>query len=403
MQKGEGVSQHTVSNILTRDFVLGFLALFAFIAASYTLIPTLPIYFENLGSNVTEIGVLVGAFAASSLVFRLFVGRALLRYSEKSIMMFGAMLFAVTFLACIVFSPFWPFFAVRVLQGIAFACVDTAALAFIINVTPPAHRGQVIGYILMAPNIALALAPSFGMLVINHFNFIILFLFGMGLSLCAFVVAWRLRDRQPVASGDDAPASDAPFLEWKVIVPGVTAFLHNCIWGALITFVPLYARQCGIANPGHFFSASAIMLIAGRSLGGRILNTYSKEKLIMTVIFTSMVAMVILSFSTSLSMLIVVGLLFGIGSAFLYPAAMAYAFEYAGSSAGTAVGTIRALMDLGIALGPVIMGIILPLTSYRTMFLCVALICVINLTYFQFYVRRKRNHKEGVAAKKVPN
>ena len=46
-------------------------------------------------------------------------------------------------------------------------------------------------------------------------------------------------------------------------------------------------------------------------------------------------------------------------------------------------------MDLGVALGPMIMGIIIPLAGYRIMFLCLALICFINLNYFQFYVRKK--------------
>ena len=68
---------------------------------------------------------------------------------------------------------------------------------------------------------------------------------------------------------------------------------------------------------------------------------------------------------------------------------MAYALEYAGSSDGTAVGTFRAISDLGQALGPVVMGIIIPFTGYPIMFLCLALICFINLCYFQFYVRKR--------------
>ena len=104
-----------------------------------------------------------------------------------------------------------------------------------------------------------------------------------------------------------------------------------------------------------------------------------------------MVAMVILSFSRTLPLFIVVGMIWGAGSAFFFPTAMAYALEYAGSSDGTAVGTFRAVSDLGLALGPVIMGIIIPLTGYRTMFLCLALISLINLCYFQFYVRKRGN------------
>ena len=89
-------------------------------------------------------------------------------------------------------------------------------------------------------------------------------------------------------------------------------------------------------------------------------------------------------------MFVLVGLLWGTGSAFFYPTSMAYAFDYADSSGGPAVGTFRALSDLGVALGPAVMGMIIPLTGYRTMFLCLALICLINLSYFQFYVRKRK-------------
>ena len=82
------------------------------------------------------------------------------------------------------------------------------------------------------------------------------------------------------------------------------------------------------------------------------------------------VILVILSLSKTLPMFIFVGAFWGIGAAFFVPMAMAYALEYSGSSGGTAVGTFRALQDLGMALGPVVVGIIIPLTGYRIMFLC---------------------------------
>ena len=100
--------------------------------------------------------------------------------------------------------------------------------------------------------------------------------------------------------------------------------------------------------------------------------------------------MILLSFSRTLPMLIAVGLLWGIGHAFFVPASMTYALDCVGSSGGPAVGTFRALSDLGLALGPVLMGLIIPLTGYQIMFLCLAMISLINLCYFQFYVRKKR-------------
>jgi predicted MFS family arabinose efflux permease len=390
MQNEESPSRYTVRDLLSRDFILGFLALFAFLAASYALVPTLPIYLAGLGSNEREIGVLIGIYGASSLVSRLFVGGVLVKNSEKRVMMVGGALFAGTFLACIAAHPFWPFFVVRFFQGIAFACLDTAALAFIVDIIPPAYRGRAIGYFLLAPNLALALAPSLGMLIINHYSFTFLFLTCTVLSLCAFIFSYKIRGAETVKPEMCASPHNTLFLERRIIVPAVCTFLQNFVWGALIAFLPLYAIRCGITNPGYFFSAIAIMLIAGRALGGRILDTQNKEKIILTFVFTSTIAMVILSFSTTLSLIILVGLLWGTGSAFFYPASMAYSLDYADSSGGAAIGTLRALADLGLALGPVIMGLIIPLAGYRAMFLCLALVCVINLVYFQFYVRKRR-------------
>jgi MFS family permease len=132
--------------------------------------------------------------------------------------------------------------------------------------------------------------------------------------------------------------------------------------------------------------------------GGKVVDTYNKEKIILTLIFTGTAAMVVLSFSRTLPLFIVVGMIWGVGSAFFFPAAMAYALEYAGSSDGTTVGTFRAISDLGSALGPVFAGVILPFTGYRMMFLSLALICLLNLCYFQFYVRRRGGMASGVRA-----
>jgi MFS family permease len=77
MHNEESAARNTIRNILTRDFVLGFLALFAFTCGFTTLFPTLPIFFAQLGSNEREIGMLIGVFGIAALVSRLFVGGSL--------------------------------------------------------------------------------------------------------------------------------------------------------------------------------------------------------------------------------------------------------------------------------------------------------------------------------------
>ena len=390
MRNEEKVPQHTIKGIMTRDFVFAFFGLFAFIFGVHALYPTLPIYLERLGSNTREIGVIVGIFGISSLFSRLVAGGALRKYSEKNVMMFGALLFALTFLGLIVFRSFWPLFGVRFLQGVTFACLDTAALAFVVKVTPPAYRGQAIGYFTLAPIFTTAIAPVGGMFIINGYGFTTLFLTCVVLALCSFFFALKLRKQKSIRLDTETPTHNALF-NLRIVVPSITNLLHSFVYGALIAFFPLYAIECGVTNPGYFFSASAAMLIAGRILGGRIVDTYNKEKIILIFLVTAMAAMVMLSFSRTLPLFIFVGIIWGVATAFYFPTTIAYALEYAGSSDGTAVGTFRAISDLGAAAGPMVMGIVVPITGYQTMFLCLASICFINFCYFQFYVRKRSN------------
>jgi MFS family permease len=167
-------------------------------------------------------------------------------------------------------------------------------------------------------------------------------------------------------------------------------FLGSTVWGTLTAFFPLYALQCGATNPGLFFAAFAIMLILSRSLGGKILDLYSRERVILPCLIAYSSSMIILAFSKTLPMFILVGGIWGAGMAFLFPALVAYALDAAGPFRGPAMGTFTAASDLGVGLGAVIMGIILRFTSYPTMFLCLALTGIINLNYFYFFVRKKK-------------
>ncbi len=389
-------STHAIRDLMNRDFVLGFFTFFAYMFAFFTLVPTLPIYLVRLGSSMKEIGILVGIFSISSLASRLFAGKALSRYSEKTVMLSAALLFAVTFFACIVLRPFWPFLAVRLFQGVAYACLDTAVFALIVKVTKPSYLGRALGYLTLAPGLATVMAPSFGMFFVNRFGFTNLFLFCIGVSLCALLFSSLLKGPKMAKPDTGVPTGSTFFLERKIIVPATSALFYYFTSGAVMAFFSLYAIQCGIKNPGYFFSACALMAVAGRALGGKILDSWKKENVILVFTATSMVAMVMLSFSKTLPMFIFVGLLWGVGVAFILPASIAYAFDYAGLSGGTAVGTFRALTDLGFAVGPMVMGLIVPRAGYQVMFLCLGLISLINLAYFQFYVRRKYHARPTV-------
>jgi MFS family permease len=222
----------------------------------------------------------------------------------------------------------------------------------------------------------------------SPFNFTVLFLGCAGLSLCCLFITLKLGKSQglPVAN---LPSDAQPFFSLEALPPAIIAFVITITWGAMTAFFPLYALKKGVDNPGLFFAAFAVTLILVRGLGGKILDAYPREKVILPCLFNLIISMPILAFSSTLPMFILVAIIWGVGSAFLYPSLVAYAIDRAGSARGPAMGTFTALTDLGAGMGAVLMGIILQLTNYPIMFLCLALTGIINLFYFYLVVRKK--------------
>jgi MFS family permease len=303
----------------------------------------------------------------------------------------GSLLFAVSSAAHLIAAPFWPFLLVRVVQGVGLASFNTASVTFIANITSESRRGQSLSYFFLSFNTALALGPTCGMFVVNRFGFILLFVICIALSLCSLFTAGKLESRSPIPLEKGSTESDFR-IGVRIFPPIFMFFLAHTIWGALTAFFPLYAIDQGVSNPGLFFGAYAIVLILGRGLGGRIVDLYSRETILLPCLASFAIGMIVLVFSKTLPMFIVVAVIAGAGHAFLMPCLMTYAIDLAGASRGPAMGITAAMGDLGMAVGPMLMGIILRLANFPIMFLSVALISLINFIYF--YLMLKKGRKE---------
>jgi predicted MFS family arabinose efflux permease len=219
----------------------------------------------------------------------------------------------------------------------------------------------------------------------------------VALSLGSLVFASTVRGRRAERPRRASSVSASSFLDLNIVVPSLMTFFTYFAGGAVFAFVPLYGLTRGVTNPGYFFFAISIMLFLGRILGARILVAHDKENIIRTFLFAFVAGLAILPFGRSLPLFILSGLLWGTGFAFVVPTTMAYALEYGGASGGTSVGTYQMFMDLGLALGPAIMGMVLPLIGYPLMFFSLALLCLSNIAYFQFYVRARKTRRAGMA------
>jgi MFS family permease len=385
-----------IQKTLNRDFMLSFFAQLVFSSVFCILVPTIPIYLSKFQARESEIGFIIGIFSISSLILRPFVGRGLLTIPEKKFMIGGALIYVVSCLAYLIAPPFWPLLIVRFFHGIGMALFSTASFTLAANIIPQKHRGQLMSYFSLSTNLSWALGPLFGMLIINHFNFNTLFLVCTGLSLSSFYISTRFNNREMIPVKDQ-PSNFNSFFSREALPASIIAFLINVIWGTLVAFFPLYALRHGVSNPGIYFVFLAFTISFGRILGSRLIDRFGNERMIIPCLAIIILGIAVLSYSATLPMFILSAIILGTGWALIYPSLLVHAIENAGSARGPEMGTFTALADLGAGIGPMIMGVILELTSYPIMYFSLILSGIVGILYFYYMVARREDETKLVA------
>ena len=295
-------------NILSKNFILTFLTHFFFAVGFHSLLPTLPLYLADLRFNDTEIGILIGAFAIAALLMRPGSGVALQRYSHKCVIAWGCGIFTLTIIALIFVTGFWPLFLIRVFQGVAFGLVTTASFALIVDISPPERRGPSLAYFLLSANIAMVVAPSVGVFLINRFSFDILFWTLMMISIAALLTILPLKTDGAVGAAEPVAKANA-LICGPAIPSSIVSLGQQFGWGAISAFFPLYAVQKGVANPGLFFGAIAVSMIVCRTFGSNLINRYRPRKFIVTLISGTIIGVVLLACTGTLALFILAGLI----------------------------------------------------------------------------------------------
>jgi sugar phosphate permease len=93
-------------------------------------------------------------------------------------------------------------------------------------------------------------------------------------------------------------------------------------YGGITAFVPLFANSIKV-NSGAFFLAYAASLALSRPLSGKFSDRYGQTFVIVPALVITILALIVLSFSTGLLGMIISAVLYGIGFGSAQPALQA--------------------------------------------------------------------------------
>jgi len=177
-----------------KNLLVLFAAGLLFWASLGSLLPTLPLYVEDVGGTMQQIGLVMGSFAIGLLLCRPKLGQLADQRSRKLVVLIGMAVVAVAPLGYLFVKSIPLLLLIRAFHGISIAAYTTGNSALIVDLSPVEKRGELIGYMSLTNPIGIAIGPAIGGFLQEQAGYTPLFLFSFAVGLLGFFLACQVKE-----------------------------------------------------------------------------------------------------------------------------------------------------------------------------------------------------------------
>jgi len=338
-----------------------------------SLLPTLPLYIEDVGATKQQIGVVMGCFAIGLLLFRPFVGRLADQHSRKIVLLIGMSVAAIAPLGYLVVKSVGLLMVIRAFHGISIAAFTTGYSALVADIAPANKRGEVIGYMSLVNPIGMAIGPALGGFLQAGVGYTALFLLSSGLGLIGLLCTSQIIN-PPLTLSQQGKATSNSF--WQALatprirIPALVLLMVGLAFGALSTFVPLFIKESSVdLNVGLFYTAAAIASFSVRLITGRASDRYGRGLFITISLSLYTLSMLMIWTANSAATFLLAAVIEGAGAGILIPMIAAMMADRAlPNERGRLFGLCMVGFDVGIAIAGPVLGAVAEQVGYRNIF-----------------------------------
>jgi MFS family permease len=370
-------------------------ALLAFIAIGAAL-PVLPAYVRGpLHSGDVSVGVVVGAFAITSVFCRPLAGRRADVDGRRIVLVCGALAMTLGGALYLVASSVPSLIAARLAVGAGEGAVYTSGVTWAVDLAPEDRRGLALGLFGLAVWGGLSLGPVAGEVLRASVGYDAVWTLTAVLPLLGAVIASRLPEPPP-ATGEAREPGPLALLPRAAHRPGLALALANVGYAALAGFVILHLKARHISGGATVFTAFAVAVFASRLALSRVPDRAGARRTATAAGLFEALGLALVAVAHSLLLALVGALVMGVGFSMLFPAlALMVVGEVGDDRRGSAMGAFTAFFDIGVGIGGPLCGATAAIAGYPAVF---ALSAVAALATAALAAAPRRTRAQAAAA-----
>lgn len=385
------------TKLWTKNFIILSLINFFMTLIFFLLNATITLYAINeFNASTGQAGIIAGIFIIGSLLGRLFTGRLV---QSKKILMTWLIFFILTTLLYFIHSNVSFLILSRFLNGITVGMITTVVSTVVVLSLPASRKGEGISYFAISTALATGIGPFIGMNMSQNANFDMIFSFSLFLGIINLIIALFIKF--PAMNKTEIIIEKGlkitGFIEPKVIPIGIIMFIMAFCFSGIVSYLNVYALELGLIEAAsYFFMVYTVFVLISRPFTGRMMDKKGANIIIYPALIIYGAGMLFLSSVTSSVTLLLVGALVALGFGNISSISQAIAISLAEPHrVGLATATFFIFYDLGNGFGPSILGLMIPATGYKGLYVILGLIVLATLfLYHLLYGNKERKIKE---------
>jgi MFS family permease len=393
------------TRLWTKDFVIVSSINFFITLIFYLLMVTLAIYAVNeLDASTSEAGLISGIFIIGTLIGRLFIGRFIDSIGRKKTLFIGLIFFTLTTILYFVDLGIGFLLVNRLIHGMAMGMASTATGTIVAQIIPPTRKGEGIGYYSMSATLATAIGPFIGLFMAQNTSFQVIFSFCLALGVISLITAFflyvpALKVTAKVTESKGFKLSN--FIEPKALPISIITLLLAFCYSSVLSFISFYAIEIDLVNTASFFFVVyAVAVLLSRPFSGPLMDRKGSNFIMYPAFIIFGVGLLLLSMTTNSFTLLAAGFLIGLGFGNMQSSSQAIAVKLTPPHRmGMATSTFFIMLDAGLGFGPYILGFIIPVTGYSTLYVILGVVVILtSVLYYFLHGKKERTARTNLAS-----
>lgn len=370
----------------SKDAILVLIGAFCYMSCSIMAMPIMAGFTKELGGTEFLMGLMTGLMNLVSLCMRPVAGNLADKIKKANLTVCGAVLMVASNFTYVVVPNISVLTAARIVNGVGYALCTVSLSTWLSMLVPKNKVGKAMGIYGTMQAISMAIAGKIAVSISNAADYQTAFFVSTLFAVVTLIVGFVVRDKGNPVIKNTLEKKKIRILDINVLPIALIIMLFTIPYNATQGFIAEYVEVAKInLDAGWFITMYAIFLICLR-LGFR--NFFDKvpyRRFFMISLVSSVVSMLCLNFMNSYIVMGIGALCMAGGYGIMCSVSQATAISLAGGAEnrGVANSTYYIGFDLGMALGPIVAGILsgnLPVYMfYPMLMLCSVLALAVYL------------------------